>query len=186
MYKSLIILLVLIPLSACSINPEVYKEKSPSFVFEEFFTGNMCAWGTVKDRNNQVTRKFIADIKAYKENSMIVLDERFSFDDGEKQTRVWKFETQNNQISGVAGDVVGSATGVVYGDSLNLSYRLLIQMEDDSIEIEMDDWLHLIDENTLMGTTKMSKWGFNVGEINILMRKHQNDQNWCIKVNNNG
>lgn len=172
---------VLILLSACSINPELYRAKTPAFVFEEFFVGNMCAWGTLKDRDNQVTRKFIADIKAYRQDSKIVLDEKFSFDDGEKQTRIWQFEVNDDTISGTAGDVVGVANGITHGDSLNLTYRLAVQSDGDTIEVDMDDWLHLIDGNTLMGTTTMSKWGISVGEISILMRKHNNDLNWCRK-----
>ncbi len=171
MIKPLITATAAFFISACSINPELYNDNKPSLSFSDYFQGKLCAWGTVHDRSEQVTRKFVANIDAFQRNDQVILDEQFIFSDGEKQTRVWQFSETNDQITGTAGDVVGSATGIVYGDSLHLTYSLAIAQDDGTIEVEMDDWLHLVDRNTLMGTTKMTKWGFDVGQINIVIQK---------------
>ncbi len=171
MNKLLISALTTLLISGCSINPEQYKSNSPSLSFADYFEGKLCAWGTLKGRNKQVTRKFIANIDAFKDQSHVVLDEQFIFSDGEKQTRVWKFIENGDAISGTAGDVVGEATGKIFGDSLHLTYTLDIPQDEGSIEVEMDDWLHLVDRDTLMGTTKMTKWGFDVGQIDIVIQK---------------
>ena len=68
-----------------------YKNKSPQFKMNEFFSGKLCAWGVVRDRSGEVSRKFVADIAATAEKDAVVLDEEFVFDDGEKQKRIWKF-----------------------------------------------------------------------------------------------
>ncbi|MGB0495676.1 MAG: DUF3833 family protein [Kangiellaceae bacterium] len=171
MNKKSMILYSLFMLSSCSVNPELYKSTNSSLSFSNYFKGKLCAWGTVKDRSMQVTRKFVANIDASQNDSKIVLNEQFNFSDGEQQTRVWEFIENNNQIIGTAGDVVGKAQGEIYGDSLHLTYILDIPQEDGSIQVNMDDWLHLIDANTLMGSTKMTKWGFYVGQIDIVIQK---------------
>jgi hypothetical protein len=171
MYKVLVTIISLLILSACSVTPDSYKSNNPTFSFSDYFDGKLCAWGTLKDRSGQMTRKFIANIDAYKRGPLTVLDEQFIFSDGEKQTRVWKFTENGEQLTGTAGDVVGQAKGQVYGDSLHLTYTLDIPRDDGSIEVNMDDWLHLIDRNTLMGTTQMSKWGFDLGRIDIVIQK---------------
>ncbi len=183
MNKLLISTAATLLLSGCSINPELYQNNTPSLSFSNYFDGKLCAWGTLKDRSHQVTRKFIANIDAFKDGSKIVLDEQFVFSDGEKQTRIWKFIQQGNEITGTAGDVVGDAEGKVYGDSLHLTYTLDIAQENGSIEVEMDDWLHLIDQDTLMGSTKMTKWGFDVGQIDIVIQKRSESTN-CFVGNN--
>ncbi|MGX5203315.1 DUF3833 family protein [Aliikangiella sp. IMCC44632] len=164
-------LLLVVTLSACSINEQAYKSKSPKLDFADFFNGNICAWGLVKSSSGQVERKFIADIVATQQKGLVVLDESFEFDDGEKQTRVWTFSRQSQTWIGTAGDVVGKAKGNIFGDSLHLTYVLDVATEDSNYHISMDDWLHLIEPRTLMGTTQMTKWGINVGSIQIVMRK---------------
>ena len=166
-------------ITGCTVNGNSYTKNKPEFVFEEFFSGPLCAWGTVKKDNGELLRKFIAKINAYEENGFTVLDEVFMFNDGEKQLRLWKFSQQNDQLNGTAGDVVGNATGKSYGDSLHLEYVLAINSDGSEWHINMDDWLHLIDQNTLMGTTQMSKFGFDLGRIDIVIRKQQTSVSEC-------
>jgi hypothetical protein len=174
-------LFLLLTLSACSINEQAYTNRSPQLDFAGYFDGKICAWGLVKNSSGQVQRKFIADIAATQQNNQVVLDELFTFDDGEKQTRVWKFIPNNGSWSGTAGDVIGEAVGKVYGDSLHLTYVLDVTTQDSNYHINMNDWLHLVDPQTLMGTTQMTKWGINVGSIELVMRKLQTGQQGCFQ-----
>ena len=171
-------LLVLTCVTACSSAVTIYKERQPGFSMTSFFNGDLCAWGVVRNRSNDVNRKFVASIKATASADSVELDEVFLFDDGERQTRVWQFTKRGNLWVGEAGDVVGEATGEVSGDTLHLTYQLTVKVDDSDYVIAMDDWLHLVDNNTLLGSTDMSKWGLDVGRIDIVIQK-QNNQS-CI------
>ncbi|WP_196139934.1 DUF3833 family protein [Aliikangiella sp. G2MR2-5] len=162
---------LLLLLTGCQLKPEAYEKNTPKFVFEDFFSGPLCAKGVVKEGNETLIRKFKAAINGYTKDDLVYLDEIFVFDDGEIQTRLWQFSKQEQGYAGSAGDVVGRAHGNTFGDSFNLKYRLAINIDGESWVISMDDWLHLIDENTLMGTTKMSKWGLDVGRIDIYIER---------------
>lgn len=166
-------------LAGCTVNGNNYSKNKPEFIFTDFFNGPLCAWGTVKNDSGQMLRKFIAKIDAYQKGEATYLDEVFMFNDGEKQLRLWEFTQENEQLVGVANDVVGSSTGKVYGDSLHLEYVLAIVNDGSEWHINMDDWLHLIDENTLMGTTQMSKFGFDLGRIDIVIRKQDTQLSEC-------
>jgi hypothetical protein len=37
--------------------------------------------------------------------------------------------------------------------------------------MDMDDWMYLIDERTLLNRTTMSKFGFPLGEVTLSFRK---------------
>lgn len=169
--KLIIALNFLLLIAGCSQSTQSYLTRTPKFVMQEFFQGELCSWGVIRDTDGFVKRKFIAKIKATQENGVILLDEKFTFNDGELQNRLWKFKQQGTQWIGTAGDVVGEAKAKIYGDSIQLKYKLKIDNDGSEWQINMLDWLHLIDENTLIGTTKMSKWGFNLGRIDLIMRK---------------
>tara|TARA_R110002096_G_scaffold379_17_gene2408 strand:+ start:6870 stop:7445 length:576 start_codon:yes stop_codon:yes gene_type:complete len=166
-----VILSICFLLTGCAIDSEQYRTKTPSFEFESFFKGNLCAKGLVKSRNGQINRKFAADIVAYSSANHVRLEEVFLFDDGERQNRDWFFDKTPEGWIGKAGDVVGIANGEVFGDSLHLNYQLKINVDKSEYIVAMDDWLTLIDSSTLMGSTEITKWGVNLGRIDIVIQK---------------
>ena len=95
------------------------------------------------------------------------------FDDGERQTRVWKL-TPNGDGSYIAtaGDVIGEGTMQVAGNSLFLDYVLRIPYGDDTIDLKIDDRMYLVTERVLLNESIMTKWGFEVGEITLVIEKH--------------
>lgn len=162
---------MILVLAGCSSDPTLYRDNTPVLTPESFFNGQLCAWGTVHDFSGSVTRRFVADITGTATENRFELDEIFLFDDGEKQTRLWQFTKTTDGWEGRAGDVIGVARGDFIGNMMTLVYDLQIITDDSEIVIAMDDELHLIDQNNLMGKTIMTKFGITVGEINLIMQK---------------
>ena len=44
------------------IRGDQYREQQPEFVLEEYFNGNLKAWGGIQDRSGNVTTRFEADL----------------------------------------------------------------------------------------------------------------------------
>lgn len=181
MFSIITRLLLLITLSGCYTTLDKTTSGTPQLAFEEFFNQSLCAWGLVRNRSGGVIRKFSASIEAVSQGDQVTLDEIFLFDDGEYQSRFWKFNKQGEQWQGSASDVVGVATGVINRDSFYLNYSLSLFIDGRRLLVDMDDWLYLVDSNTLMGSTEMSKWGFKVGQIDIVIQKHRGNVNQCIE-----
>lgn len=164
-------LLFLIACGSVSVNE--YADNSPRLVAEEFFDGHLTAHGIVKDRSGKVIRYFNADIKAYWNDGIGTLEEDFIFDDGEAQRRVWTLTPDgDDKYIGTAGDVVGSSEVSVAGNSMFLNYILRVPYGDGSIDIKIDDRMYLVSPTTLMNESVMSKFGFNVGAIQLVILKH--------------
>ena len=179
-----LLLSAMITLSGCSADLSQYRSNTPVINPAEFFSGPLCAWGTVRDFNGDVSRRFIADIIGKADATSFTLDEVFLFDDGETQTRFWEFQKTASGWEGRAGDVVGVAKGAFYGNMMSLKYDLEVTMDDDdTIIIAMDDELHLIDENNLFGKTIMKKFGISVGAIDLIMQKQTMPGNCEVKKN---
>jgi hypothetical protein len=168
-----IVLLSMGLLQSCSSVPvSEYADNSPLMVVEEFFNGSLRAHGIVKDRGGKVTRYFNASINAYWVDGVGTLDEVFKFDDGEEQRRIWKLvkDAAGNYV-GSANDVIGTSILKVAGNSLFLDYVLRVPYEDGTLDLKINDRMYLVSERVLINESEMTKWGFNVGQITLVIEK---------------
>ncbi|MGB0733931.1 MAG: DUF3833 domain-containing protein [Pontibacterium sp.] len=157
--------------SGCGVSVEDYQGKAPSLQLDQYFNGQLKAYGMVEDYSGKVTRRFKAQIVGTWKGDQGVLDERFEFDDGEIQYRCWRLEKSGDTYIGVAGDVVGQAKGKVSGNVLNWQYVLQVPVGERKFDIHLNDWLYLLDDKRLMNKADMTKWGVKVGEITLFIEK---------------
>lgn len=160
--------------SGCaSIGVNKYASFEPEMVPETFFNGPMSAHGIVKNRKGEVIRYFNADIMGSIQGDTIILDEEFIFNDGEKQKRVWKIKKlPNGTYSATAGDVVNEGLGEVSGNSMFLKYVLAVPYKGKTINITIDDRMYLVKPNILINESIMTKFGFKVGQIILVIKKN--------------
>lgn len=160
-------------LTACgSASLKEHTNTTPELKLEQFFDGELKAYGMVLDRSGNLLRRFEVKLLASWQGDEGEIKEWFVFDDGEKSTRIWQLKNLgNNQYQGTAGDVVGIANGKTEGSALYWKYDLEIPVDGTIYEITLDDWMFLIDEKRLFNKTNMSKWGFNVGEVILYIEK---------------
>ena len=71
------------------MNINDFSKNKPKFKLEEYFNGKTEAWGMFHDRFGNLKRSFKVDIVGTLESNTLTLDEKFLYDDGEKDTRIW-------------------------------------------------------------------------------------------------
>lgn len=171
--RILLVPFVCVLLSACAtVSQQDYANNQPEMDVRNFFDGELSAHGIVKNRGGKVIRYFNARIEASWSENTGTLDETFYFDDGEVQKRVWTLVTDDKgQITGSANDVIGSSPLRVYGNSLFLEYVLRVPYDEDSIDLTIDDRMYRVSEDIVINESRMSKWGFDVGQIILVIRK---------------
>ena len=78
-------------LSGCA-SPDVqhYRSVTPVLDPAEYFVGVTDAWGMFQKRNGEVTKRFHVEITGSEQQGALTLDERFRYDDGTTQQRVWR------------------------------------------------------------------------------------------------
>ena len=166
--------LIFLLTSSCTnkMDIEKFKESKPKFSLENYFEGKTEAWGMFHDRFGNLKRTFKVDITGTLESDSLTLDEKFLYDDGEQDSRVWTIKILgNNQYSGTASDVVGEAKGISEGNALNWKYKLNLKVGDSTILVDFDDWMFLQDRNILMNRAEVKKWGLNIGVVSITFLK---------------
>jgi hypothetical protein len=166
------IMVLLSVLTACTARPGYVDTARPLDV-QQFFDGELKAWGLVRDWRGRVVRRFEADISASWDGDEGVLDEWFVFDDGERQPRVWRLRMtgERGHFTGTAADAIGAARGEPVGPAVRWRYRLEVPAGNSTLVVSMDDWLHRVDEHTVIAHTRMRKFGLPVGDIMAVIRR---------------
>ena len=154
------------------MKPEDYKNTKPEIKIEEYFLGNVKAWGIFQGRSGEVKRKFTAEMNGSFEGENFILKEDFNWNDGEKQKRKWTIKkVDDHNYEGTASDVVGIAKGASYGSAFKFEYNLLIPFKDKKIKVRFDDWIFKQDEKVAINRAIVTKFGFKVGELTVFFVK---------------
>ena len=168
-----LILLTGFLISSCGANLNAYKNTEPEFDLFKFFEGKTQAWGMVRDIKGKQIRRFEVDIKGIVEGNTLVLHEYFLYADGKEEERVWKIMRKDKNVyTGSAADVIGEAYGESVGNALRWQYTLRIKTEKGEVDVQLDDWMFMQDENHMFNLATMKKFGITVGEITLFFKKN--------------
>lgn len=161
-------------LTACgSVDVDHYAREKPELELSSFFNGTIDAWGIFQKRDGAVARRFHVVIEAsWRSPQEGVLDERFTYSDGETQRRVWTLKRQSDGTwQGTADDVVGVATGKVAGNALRWTYVMRLPVDGKEYLVDFDDWMWQLDDSSMMNRSVMSKFGIDLGEVTLFFKK---------------
>ena len=170
--------LVLLGLTGCmAMTSDDFTDKSPKFILEDYFQGKTRAWGLFEDRFGTVRRQFVVDITGTWDGTLLILDEDFLFDDGEKSFRQWRIKKlADGTYEGRADDVIGTAKGIASGNALHWTYVLDLKRDNgSSIQVKLDDWMFLQPGGVLLNRARMSKFGLELGQITISFQRIEDE-----------
>jgi len=159
-------------LAACS-GPQVeqYAAQRPALDLQRYFAGHTQAWGMFQQRGGEVVKRFHVQIDGSTAADELVLQEKFLYSDGARQQRTWTLRrTADGLWHGRAADVVGESIGELAGNAFHMRYVLQVPIGDSTWNMDMDDWMYLIDERTLVNRTRMSKFGIELGQVTLFFR----------------
>lgn len=162
-------------LSACSgVAIDEYADNQPQLDITHYFEGNLTAHGIIKGRSGLVTRYFNVEMTGeWDDNGVGTLTEDFVFDDGELQRRIWIMTPDaNGDYWAVAGDVKKAAKMSMAGNALFMKYQLLVPYKNTSLYLTVDDRMYAVNGNTIINESTLTKFGFNVGSIQLVIQKH--------------
>ncbi len=170
--RALVLAPLALLLAGCAVQVSDYAGREPRLDLQTYFDGPLVAWGIVQDRKGEVTRSFRVDMVGRWDGNEGVLEEDFVWSDGSTERRVWNFrKLDENRYIGTAGDVVGEAEGEARGNALRWRYTLALPWNDGTINVYLDDWMWLIQDDILVNRSEIRKFGFRVGEVTLFFQK---------------
>jgi len=166
---------VLAVLAGCSgMQTADFAGAQPPLTIERFFAGETKGTGLFEDRFGKVKRQMVVEIQGTwdEPSQMLTLDEHFVYSDGEKQQRVWHIHKLGpDRYQGLAGDVIGTASGDSAGNAFHWNYDLDLKTGDSSVTVHLDDWMFLAPDGVVLNRSFMSKFGVDVGSVTFAFRK---------------
>jgi len=173
MKKLIVTLLLSALITGCgTMNPRDFENSAQQLDLFEYFAGETRAWGIFEDRFNRLRRQFTVDIYGRVNGDTLVLEEYFTYADGERQERTWTIRRLGeHRYSGTAGDVIGEASGETYGNALHWNYQLDLKVGDRNVKVAFDDWMFLQPDGVLMNRARIKKFGIGLGTVTLAFMK---------------
>ncbi len=149
-----------------------YAQEKPLLDLRQYFNGVLDAHGIFTNRSGKVVRRFTVVMNCTWTGDDGVLDEDFTYSDGEKQKRVWRLKhLGEGRYSGTADDVIGSALGQTAGNAFRWGYTLALPVDGTVYNVVFDDWMYLVDERVMLNIATMSKFGVRLGQVTLSFNK---------------
>ena len=174
MKNLILVFLTTILLTGCTgMKIEDFNNTKPEFIPQDYFNGKLRAYGIVKDRSGKITRTFKGTmIGSWDKDGVGTLDEYFVYNDGEEMKRVWTLKpTENKKFIATASNIIGESPMIANGNTVMLDYVMRTAYKNSTIDLSVQDWLHLQDDGVIINHSKLKKFGFVVGEIVITIIK---------------
>lgn len=163
---------VALAVSGCGVSVTEYKDEKPVLVVEDYFAGDLKAYGVVAERSGKVIKRFACDMRGTWDGQTLVLDEDFTWSDGSRQKRVWRLTKKaDGTFSGTADDVVGEAFGEVSGNAFHLVYDLSVPVDGSPTVLHVDDWLYLVADSVIMNHSTLTKFGLHAADVFLTIQK---------------
>lgn len=155
---------------------DMHPPAKPRFELTAFLSGRTVACGIFEDRFGRLRRRFDVEMNGSWRDGAFVLDERFTYDTGETETRTWLVTPlDEGRFRATSDDCVGTAEGECDEDSIRMSYRFRLKFRDRELVVTFDDRIYRMGDMIAVNRATMSKWGIRLGELSLFFRREEAD-----------
>ena len=155
-------------LTGCSSLPVAhFAGSSPAFDPVAFFTGRTHSWGVFENRAGQPSRRFQTACVGHREGAVLVLDQDFTYEDGQHQQRQWRIRRVDaHRYEATANDVVGVGTGTAYGNAFHWEYTVALKPGNPLFNVHLEQWMYLqAGGGTMLNRGTVRALGVEVAQI---------------------
>ncbi len=176
----ILITFAFLALAACTGKPS-FDDPSLSdrkLNMEEFFDGELVAYGQFQDVLGTVRRSFVVDIKGDWDGERLRLVEDFVYEDGSTEQRIWTLtKTGPDSWTGTAPGVIGQAAGQEKDNRFNWVYEIDLPVPSadgtsETLRVTFDDWMWQLSEDRLLNLAYVKRYGFDIGVVTISFEKN--------------
>ncbi|MBS9476559.1 DUF3833 family protein [Ancylobacter radicis] len=158
-------------LAALALTAPAAASTAQPFTLEGYFAGASQAEGSFHAING-TSRRFSVALDGKWNGRMLTLVENFTFADGERQTKTWRFEKQaDGTYRGTREDVRGDTTVTIRGNTATFNY--LIDLDEGPGEnlVRFHDTMTLRPDGTMLNTAWVTKYGLPVARSRVEFRR---------------
>ena len=162
-------------ISGCgSMKPQDFEKESLQLVPEQYFAGKTRGVGVFFDRFGDLKTSFTVDLDGSwdKESGVLTLTEFLKYANGETLNRTYIIQKRTEHLYSVATkDIEGDATIEAYGNTMKWTYDLNQKIDDSTVLLHFNDWMHLQPDGIILNRAYASKFGVGLGEVFMSVRR---------------
>ena len=148
-----------------------FAGKGPQFDPRKHLSGPIQCEGMIYGPFGRLTSRFVAEMEGAWDGNRARLTERFTYDSGATQNRAWALTLANDgQIRAEADDLDGPGLGRCEGPACQMRYRLRLPAEAGGHLLDVEDWMYLAPNGTILNRSQFAKFGIKVAELIATMR----------------
>lgn len=171
LYAGVIIMACALTLS-CSTPITDYADNKPTLVLEHFLDGHISGTGIIENWKGKMTQQFDFEGDATWENGVCTFQEKMTYYNGHEDKRTWIITKINDHYyEGRTPEVVGVAKIFVRGNAMNWQYKMDVNVNESTYRLTFDDWMYLMNNDTLINQNVFKKFGLRVGGLTLVMKK---------------
>jgi len=149
-----------------SQKPSDYASDKGNMMLSDYLNGAMVCRGVLYGPMGKVVSRFIADMAITWDGRHGRMNELFTYDSGNTQSRVWELEMLGGgKIRATASDFVGEATGTISGTTLCMKYKFKLPDDAGGHVLNVTDWMYVLDDGTFVNRSQFRKFGIKVAEL---------------------
>ncbi len=173
--KQVILVLLAALTSACaSLAPSQFAGTTPAFDPIAFFTGRTTSEGVFETRSGNPTRRFFTVCDGHPApGGVLLLDQTFTYADGEIQHRHWRIQRLGaHRYVATANDVAGTASGEAYGNAFHWTYTVELKPGNPLCNVHLAQWMYLENgSQTMLNRASITKLGIQVAQVTEYFRR---------------
>ena len=156
-----------------SLKPRSFAGGTPRFEPERFFEGRTLSSGVFETPAGEPRRRFTSVAYGHREGQALVLDQTFTYDNGEIQKRHWRFRrTGQHRYEATANDVVGTAQGEAYGNAFVFEYTVALKPGNPLENVHLRQWMYLqAGGETMVNRAAITKLGLRLAMVTEYFRR---------------
>ena len=145
---------------------EFYADTLPAMDIRKHLNGPMVSEGIIFGPREQVLSRFTADFHGEWDGNTGTLAESFLYATGARQERKWFLTMgENGHFTATADDIIGEGKGVQVGSTVRLTYRIKLGDAGGGHELDVIDWMYLMENGAILNKSEMRKFGVKVAEL---------------------
>lgn len=151
-----------------------YLNTTSKLNLKTFLNGNIDSYAVTFDENGKIQSTYTAKINGTWDENRGTVRFNYVYNNGKKENRTWLVTfNENGEYSAIGHDFVGEATGKQLGNASLINYNLMIPLKDKKQQVEFEDRIYQIDENSAI-MTSVAKQGKTTISNSIVSLKKNN------------
>ena len=164
---TLLIFLIIFIAGCASVKPDIFEKNNKASDPVLFFDGHTHSYGVMENAGGKPVSEIRTETVGVLKDSLLHIEQDLYPGGGKKNHRSFSLRIKDaHHIEGTAGDIAGTAHGLLYGNEFSWTFRLKLTNRKFIKHVRMSQYMYLMpDGKSMIIRSVIRKFFFKVAQI---------------------